>query len=33
MGFTPQIWLQPGDVMELGVDGLGRQRQVVVAPR
>jgi 2-keto-4-pentenoate hydratase/2-oxohepta-3-ene-1,7-dioic acid hydratase in catechol pathway len=33
MGFTPQIWLQPGDVMELGVDGLGRQRQAVVAPR
>jgi len=33
MGFSPQIWLQPGDVMELGVDGLGRQRQVVVAPR
>ncbi len=33
MGFTPQLWLQPGDVMELGVDGLGRQRQVVVAPR
>jgi 2-keto-4-pentenoate hydratase/2-oxohepta-3-ene-1,7-dioic acid hydratase in catechol pathway len=33
MGFTPQIWLQPGDVMELGVDGLGQQRQVVVAPR
>jgi len=33
MGFTPQIWLKPGDVMELGVDGLGRQRQVVVAPR
>ena len=33
MGFKPPIWLQPGDVMELGVDGLGRQRQVVVAPR
>jgi len=33
MGLSPQIWLQPGDVMELGVDGLGRQRQVVVAPR
>ncbi len=32
MGFTPPIWLQPGDVMELGVDGLGSQRQVVVAP-
>ncbi|MEV7608594.1 fumarylacetoacetate hydrolase family protein [Microbacterium sp. NPDC089320] len=33
MGFDPQIWLQPGDVMELGIDGLGRQRQSVVAPR
>ncbi len=33
MGFSPQIWLQPGDVMELGIAGLGRQRQNVVAPR
>ncbi|RZI93606.1 MAG: FAA hydrolase family protein [Microbacterium sp.] len=33
MGFSPQIWLQPGDVMELGIDGLGTQRQRVVAPR
>ena len=33
MGLTPPVWLQPGDVMELGIDGLGRQRQVVVAPR
>jgi 2,4-didehydro-3-deoxy-L-rhamnonate hydrolase len=33
MGFVPPIWLQPGDVMELGIDGLGRQRQHVVAPR
>ena len=33
MGFKPPVWLQPGDVMELGVDGLGRQRQVVIAPR
>ncbi|MGN6742757.1 MAG: fumarylacetoacetate hydrolase family protein, partial [Amnibacterium sp.] len=24
MGFTPPVWLQPGDVMELGIDGLGR---------
>jgi 2-keto-4-pentenoate hydratase/2-oxohepta-3-ene-1,7-dioic acid hydratase in catechol pathway len=30
MGFEPQIWLQPGDVMELGIDGLGVQRQHVV---
>jgi len=33
MGFTPQVWLQPGDVMELGIDGLGVQRQQVLAPR
>lgn len=33
MGFDPQIWLRAGDVMELGIDGLGRQRQSVLAPR
>ena len=33
MGFKPPVWLQPGDVVELGIDGLGAQRQVVVAPR
>ncbi|MET1086276.1 MAG: fumarylacetoacetate hydrolase family protein [Arthrobacter sp.] len=33
MGFKPQIWLQPGDVMELGIEGLGSQRQAVLAPR
>jgi 2-keto-4-pentenoate hydratase/2-oxohepta-3-ene-1,7-dioic acid hydratase in catechol pathway len=33
MGFDPPVWLQPGDVMELGIDRLGRQRQAVVAPR
>lgn len=33
MGFRPPIWLQPGDVMELGIDGLGVQRQRVLAPR
>ncbi len=33
MGFVPPIWLRPGDVMELGIDGLGRQRQRVVEPR
>jgi 2-keto-4-pentenoate hydratase/2-oxohepta-3-ene-1,7-dioic acid hydratase in catechol pathway len=33
MGMKPQVWLQPGDVMELGVEGLGRQRQRVIAPR
>ena len=29
MGLEPQVWLQPGDVMELGIDGLGVQRQQV----
>jgi 2,4-diketo-3-deoxy-L-fuconate hydrolase len=33
MGMSPQVWLQPGDVMELGIDGLGRQRQHVAGPR
>lgn len=33
MGFSPQIWLKPGDVMELGIHGLGTQRQVVIEPR
>jgi 2-keto-4-pentenoate hydratase/2-oxohepta-3-ene-1,7-dioic acid hydratase in catechol pathway len=33
MGFTPPIWLQPGDVMELGIEGLGSQRQHVLGPR
>ncbi|MBT2235475.1 fumarylacetoacetate hydrolase family protein [Nonomuraea sp. NEAU-A123] len=33
MGLTPQVWLQPGDVMELGIDGLGSQRQNVLGPR
>lgn len=33
MGLSPQVFLQPGDVMELSIDGLGTQRQNVVAPR
>ena len=33
MGLDPQVWLAPGDVMELGIDGLGSQRQTVIAPR
>jgi 2,4-diketo-3-deoxy-L-fuconate hydrolase len=33
MGFRPEIWLQAGDVMELGIDGLGQQRQKVLSPR
>jgi 2,4-diketo-3-deoxy-L-fuconate hydrolase len=31
MGQKPQVYLKPGDVMELGIDGLGTQRQRVVA--
>ncbi|MEQ8393441.1 MAG: fumarylacetoacetate hydrolase family protein [Thalassospira sp.] len=30
MGQNPQVYLKPGDVMELGIEGLGRQRQEVV---
>lgn len=33
MGFRPPVYLQPGDVMELGIDSLGVQRQQVLAPR
>ncbi|WP_028295275.1 fumarylacetoacetate hydrolase family protein [Olivibacter sitiensis] len=31
LGFNPPIYLQPGDVVELGADGLGVARQKVVA--
>ena len=30
LGMKPPQWLQPGDVITLGVDGLGEQRQKVV---
>ncbi|HEY9349345.1 MAG TPA: fumarylacetoacetate hydrolase family protein [Acidothermales bacterium] len=33
MGQQPPVFLRPGDVMELGIDGLGTQRQVVQPPR
>jgi 2-keto-4-pentenoate hydratase/2-oxohepta-3-ene-1,7-dioic acid hydratase in catechol pathway len=33
MGFKPPVWLQAGDVMELGIAGLGSQRQRVLGPR
>ena len=33
MGHTPPIWLQPEDVIELGIEQLGTQRQNVLAPR
>jgi 2-keto-4-pentenoate hydratase/2-oxohepta-3-ene-1,7-dioic acid hydratase (catechol pathway) len=31
MGMNPQVFLKPGDVMELGVEGLGAQKQKTVA--
>ena len=31
MGMKPSRYLVPGDVVELGIDGLGEQRQVFVA--
>jgi 2-keto-4-pentenoate hydratase/2-oxohepta-3-ene-1,7-dioic acid hydratase in catechol pathway len=33
MGMKPPVWLQPGDVMELGITRLGTARQRVVGPR
>ena len=33
MGLRPPVWLKAGDVMELGIEGLGSQRQHVLAPR
>jgi 2-keto-4-pentenoate hydratase/2-oxohepta-3-ene-1,7-dioic acid hydratase in catechol pathway len=29
-GFNPAAWLQPGDVIEQGIDGLGTQKHTVV---
>lgn len=31
LGFVPPVYLKPGDVMELGIDGLGTSRQEVKA--
>ncbi len=31
MGMSPQPYLQPGDVVELGIDGLGSAKQKLVA--
>jgi len=33
MGQKPQLFLKPGDVVELGIEGLGRQCQHVMAAR
>ncbi|KIV65862.1 Fumarylacetoacetate hydrolase family protein [Rhizobium sp. UR51a] len=31
LGMKPPVFLKAGDVVELGIDGLGRQRQIVTA--
>lgn len=31
LGMSPQVYLKPGDVMELGIEGLGTSRQKVIA--
>jgi len=31
LGMNPQVFLKPGDVVELGIEGLGEQRQTFVA--
>ncbi|MBK8951654.1 MAG: fumarylacetoacetate hydrolase family protein [Chitinophagaceae bacterium] len=31
LGLNPQVYLKPGDVMELGIDGLGISKQNVIA--
>ena len=30
LGMSPQVYLKPGDVMELGIDGLGTSKQTVI---
>jgi 2-keto-4-pentenoate hydratase/2-oxohepta-3-ene-1,7-dioic acid hydratase in catechol pathway len=31
LGFNPNIYLKPGDVVELGIDGLGSSKQTAIA--
>jgi 2-keto-4-pentenoate hydratase/2-oxohepta-3-ene-1,7-dioic acid hydratase in catechol pathway len=31
LGFSPNIYLKPGDIVELGIDGLGSSKQTAVA--
>ena len=31
LGMKPPVFLKAGDVIELGIDGLGTQRQIVTA--
>jgi 2-keto-4-pentenoate hydratase/2-oxohepta-3-ene-1,7-dioic acid hydratase in catechol pathway len=30
LGFNPPVFLKPGDVVELGIEGLGEQKQVAI---
>jgi len=32
LGFSPPVYLKAGDVVECGIDGLGRQRQRIAPP-
>ena len=31
LGFNPPVYLKPGDIVELGIDGLGTSKQPVIA--
>ena len=31
MGMKPQVFLKPGDVMTLGIEGLGEQTQKTIS--
>jgi 2,4-diketo-3-deoxy-L-fuconate hydrolase len=31
LGMKPPVYLKPGDVVELGIDGLGESKQKVIA--
>jgi 2,4-diketo-3-deoxy-L-fuconate hydrolase len=31
LGMKPPVFLKPGDVMKLGIEGLGEQKQTCVA--
>ena len=31
LGMNPQVYVKPGDIMELGIDGLGTSKQKAVA--
>jgi 2,4-didehydro-3-deoxy-L-rhamnonate hydrolase len=33
LGMNPPVYLQPGDLVELGIDGLGISRQQAISYR